>query len=283
MKFPIYFFTSDAFFFTIGRKEEIDMGYIYWQNTKEIAAFTTDRNGGVSPAPFAHFNQAYQVGDAKENVLKNRNQLCADHGFDLQHLITCYQQHTDIIMKVDSSMLGAGSTSFESGVGPCDALYTTERGLALGVFHADCVPVFVYAPKHHLVGIIHAGAKGTFQRIVFKSLKTIIENEHIPATDLYIHLGPAISFSHYTVPGDPETLLQELGDSFSYGIKVTNGVSFVDLPLLNVLQAREIGILARHISVYEGCTYEEEDRFYSYRREKETGRHLSVICLRETA
>lgn len=256
------------------------MGYIYWQNTKDVLAFTTDRNDGFSSSPFASFNQAYQVGDNQENVLKNRKKLCADHGIDFEHLITCYQQHTDQIRKVDSSMLKAGAFSFESGVGPCDALYTTEKGIALGVFHADCVPVFVYAPKHHLVGIIHAGAQGTFEKIVLKSIKTILENEQISPNDLYVHLGPSISFSHFIVPTDSETLLREIGESFSYGVKETNGTTFVDLPLLNVIQAREAKIPARNISVYEGCTYEEDNLFYSYRREKNTGRHLSVICLR---
>lgn len=253
------------------------MGYIYWDSLPNVVAFTSDRNGGFSKAPYNSFNQAYQVGDDKESVILNRTRLCADHHLTLDRLITAYQQHTDIIMKVDSSMLGKGQDSFESGVGPCDALYTFESGLALGVFHADCVPVFFASPKHHLVGIIHAGKTGTLKKVVYKSLTYIIKEEHIDPNDIYVHLGPALTFSHCSLDMTPEEFIQIYGEDFLKGMKSTSGVHFLDVPLLNVIQARDAGIPSINISVYEGCTFESEALFFSYKRDKTTGRHLSVI------
>lgn len=253
------------------------MGYINWDLFPHIIAFTSDRNGGVSPFPFSSFNQAYQVGDDKENVKRNREILCQDHHFPLDHLITAYQQHTDILMKVDHQDLGKGMDTFESGVGPCDALYTFESHLALGIFHADCVPVFFCSPKHHLIGIIHAGDIGTFKKITFKSLSTIIEKEHIDPKDIYVHIGPSLTFSHRIVKENADELIHHYGEEFAKGFKATNGVNFIDLPLLNVIQARKAGIPSLNISVYDGCTFENESLFFSYARDKKTGRHLSVI------
>ncbi len=253
------------------------MGYIYWKNDSDVVAFTSDRNDGYSKAPFYSFNQAFQVGDDYHAVMQNRLKLCRDHHLDVDHLITAYQQHTDRIIKVDRSMLGKGSTSFESGVGPCDAMYTFEKGLALAVFHADCVPLFLSAPKHGLIGVIHAGAQGTFKKITYKSLMHIIEQEKIDPQDIYVHIGPSITFSHYIVDESPQEMVNHYGEEFLRGMKATNGVSFIDLPLLNVIQTREAHIPYENISIYDGCTFENDQLFFSYRREKKTGRHLSVI------
>ncbi len=253
------------------------MGYIYWKKDDDVVAFTSTRNDGYSKAPYDSFNQAFQVGDNYEDVRRNREKLCFDHHLALDHVITAYQQHTDIIMKVDRSMLGKGSTSFENGVGPCDALYTYEKGLALGVFHADCVPLFIYAPKQGLVGVIHAGKEGTFKKVTYKALKYIIEQENIDPKDIYLHLGPSITFSHFIINSTPEEMIKEYGKEYLKAMKVTNGVCFIDLPLINVMQARETNIPFENISVYDGCTFENEDLFFSHRRENKTGRHLSVI------
>lgn len=253
------------------------MGYINWDLLPNVVAFTSDRNDGYSKKPYQSFNQAFQVGDQKDDVILNRKKLCLDHHLSMERLILAYQQHTDIIMKVDSSMLGRGQDSFESGVGPADALYTYESNLALGIFHADCVPVFFAAPKHHLVGIIHAGKTGTLKKVVYKSLMYIIQEEHIAPEDLYVHLGPALTFSHCLLEKTPEEFIKTYGEDFLKGMKSTSGVHFLDVPLLNVIQARDAGIPSTHISVYDGCTFENESLFFSYKRDKTTGRHLSVI------
>ena len=75
----------------------------------------------------------------------------------------------------------------------------------------------------------------------------------------------------------PEEFIQIYGEDFLKGMKSTSGVHFLDVPLLNVIQARDAGIPSMNISSYEGCTFENEALFFSYKREKTTGRHLSVI------
>ena len=243
------------------------MGYIEWKEWDHVVAFTTDRKDGFSKGKFASFNQAYQVGEDPDVVLKNREKLCRDHGLEMDHLVTVFQQHTDEIRKVTLKDGGAGAHSFESGIGPCDALYTFEKGLALGIFHADCVPAFLYAPKYGLVGIVHAGQKGTLKKILYKSISYLVREEHIDPQDLYVHFGPALSFQHCILEEDPKAFIQRQGEEFAMGVKATNGIVFLDVPLLNRLQAIEAGVPASHITMSELCTYENEDLLYSFSRD----------------
>ena len=252
------------------------MSYIKWNQVPNVLAFTTTKNGGHSLKPFESFNQAYQVGDNYDHVRLNRQKLCLDNGIDEDSLVLVHQSHSDIIVKVDETYKGKGKLSFESGV-EADALYTTDKGIALGVFHADCCPIFISSKSGHLVGIVHAGEKGTFKKVLFKSLSTIINNENINPEDLLVHIGPSLTFSHRIVNLSAKEMVEKYGDEYLVAFKITSGVSFIDLPLINYLQAREANIPSKNISVYDGCTYENEDLFFSHSRENKTGRHLSII------
>lgn len=252
------------------------MGYIYWKNNNNVVALTSDRNNGYSKSPYATFNQAYQVGDETQAVFLNRQKICQDHNLEIDHLVTAYQQHTDIIMKVDKTRLGCGQKSFESGIGPCDAMYTFEKGLAIGIFHADCVPIFIYAPKHGLVGIIHAGAIGTLKKVTYKALMHIVNNEKISPQDILVHIGPCLSYAHSIIKQDYHELINNYGADIKKAIKETS-TNLIDIPLLNTLQIQHAGIPSSNISSYHGCTFENEELFYSFQRDYKTGRHLSII------
>lgn len=252
------------------------MCYIKWDKVPGVIAITTTRKNGYSSFPYNSFNLAYQVGDNYESVKLNRKKLCKDLNIEEESLITTYQSHSYVIVKVDETFKSCGKDSFESGV-KADALYTTSKGIALGVFHADCVPVFVSSKDGSLVGIIHAGEKGTFKEIVLKSILTIIKNEKINPEDLLIHIGPSCTFSHNIVNMGGKEIVEKYKEKYLFAFKATNGVTFMDLPLINYLQAREAGIPSNNISIFDGCTYENEDLFFSYKRDKITGRHLSII------
>ena len=104
-------------------------------------------------------NLAYQVDDGKD--VKEHRQLLADTlGLPLDRFVFVHQSHSDRVNKVKTADLGRGKDSFEDGL-DCDALYTYEKNVPLGIFHADCVPIFFVNEKASLVGIIHAGFKGT--------------------------------------------------------------------------------------------------------------------------
>src|SRR5688500_17792504 len=93
----------------------------------------TDRNGGVSPAPFETLNLAITVGDDRDRVLENRSRVATAAGFDIARLVLAKQVHgADAIeaTAIDSGMLGEA-----------DVLVTEARGTTLGIMTADCSPV----------------------------------------------------------------------------------------------------------------------------------------------
>ena len=85
-----------------------------------------------------------------------------------------------------------GSLHYEDGIADCDALYTTEKGIVLGVFHADCVPVLLYDPITSLVAAIHSGWQGTVKEITSKVVSHIIQTEGVDPANLQAYIGCAI-------------------------------------------------------------------------------------------
>lgn len=69
-----------------------------------------------------------------------------------------------------------------------------QKNLALGIFHADCVPIFIYVPSISLVGIIHAGEIGSFSKITRKAIAKIKETYKIKPTEIYAFIGPSSHF-----------------------------------------------------------------------------------------
>lgn len=240
------------------------MKYIYWSDfNKQITAFTTTCEIG---------NVAFQVSNNNQQVIDNRKQIIKDLNIASKQLIFVHQSHSDRIIKVDKNDLGKGEFNFESGL-DCDALYTTTPNLALGIFHADCVPVFFFAPKHNLIGIIHAGFKGTLKEITYKSISYIIKQEKINPQDLYFYLGPSLSYKYYHLNDEDKNKIIELG--YQKAI-IEDGV---DVPLINCLQLHKLGVSNNQIKISNYDTGEDLNLFSAYRNYP-IGRMASIIMLK---
>ena len=169
------------------------MKYFTYSFDPSVIAVTTTKELG---------NMAFQVADNHEDIDKRRQEVARDFKIDQQHLIFTHQTHSDVIKEVTADDIGRGSFAFEEGI-EADALYTKERGLALGIFHADCVPIFFYDKALPLVGVIHAGFKGTLKHITYKALQYVINHEKLDPQDIKIFIGPARRKSSFEV--DDET------------------------------------------------------------------------------
>ena len=144
-----------------------------------------------------------------------------------------------------------------------DGHATVDRGTALAVTIADCVPVFVAHPSG-AVALLHSGWRGTAARIVEQGIAALARRGY-PAPELRVHLGPAICGNCYEVSGD---VAQQLtGRNPGKPIEV-------DLHRIIAAQARAAGV--RHVSTSPSCTRCNNDRFYSHRA-GDAGRQLSVM------
>lgn len=145
-----------------------------------------------------------------------------------------------------------------------DGHVAPERGTALAITVADCVPVFVAHPNG-ACALLHAGWRGTAARILDRGVAELVR-AGLDARDLRVHLGPSICGRCYEVGTD---VYQQLtGQSAS-------AARCVDLRAILARQAREAGVT--HISVSEFCTRCDNDRFFSHRA-GDPGRMVAAIA-----
>ena len=242
------------------------------------------KSGGVSTGNFTSLNLGLHVQDQPEDVKKNRGVLAQALSFPLRNWIFAEQVHSNKIMKVNKSSCGKGIDIYEDGISACDGVYTSEKGVMLSLCFADCVPLFFISPKHSLIGLAHAGWKGTVKDIAGAMVKVWQQAEGVEAKDIYVAIGPSIGGCCYIVDDKvissiDKRVLEEDTQPFK---PLSNGTYQLDLKLLNVQYLRNAGIGNENILVSDLCTSCEKELFFSHRRDKgRTGRMLSFIGINE--
>jgi len=162
-----------------------------------------------------------------------------------------------------------------------DALITRLVDRPLGVLTADCVPVILYDPSRHVTGVVHAGRKGTQQRILSQTLATLVRNFGSEPADIIVGLGPAIGGCCYEVDAPCLRPLQnQFVDWQRFTRKSANGKYLLNLPFANKLDALSAGVKSKNIFDLGECTACHQERWFSYRREGATGRLVSLAMLR---
>lgn len=236
--------------------------YISFPLSNKCLALTTTTELG---------NLAYQVDDGKG--VKERRQLLADLlDTDVNRFVFVHQHHSDKIQKVTLNDLGKGTDSFESGV-DVDALYTYEKNVPLCIFHADCVPIFFVYEATNLVGIIHAGFKGTLIHVAYKSIQQVIKDESINVGNLKFYIGPYRMPSSFIVDEDTR---QKIIDA---GLEEAIVDGRFDNGLANIIDLRRLGVKNEQITLSNLDTY-SDDRFYSAYQKTPVGRLVSLIVLK---
>ena len=147
--------------------------------------------------------------------------------------------------------------------GEADGHLAAERGIALTVSIADCVPIFIAHPSG-IVGLLHSGWRGTVGRIVDSGIKAFARLGLSP-DELKMHLGPSICGRCYEVSAEVREQLT--------GQPATRSGN-VDLRSLIAEHARELGV--SDVSVSSDCTRCDNDRFFSHRA-GDSGRQIAVI------
>jgi YfiH family protein len=224
----------------------------------------TDRHGGESDEPYRSLNLGEHVGDDPAAVAHNRALVAASIAAPAG-LRFMRQLHGTTVAHVRQA---------DSGVVPeADALVTGDRGLALAVLVADCVPVLFAASDGAAVGVAHAGRLGVVAGVVPATL-TALQELGAQADALTARVGPAICGRCYEVPA---SMADEVSSVVPDARTTTRqGSPGLDLPAAVVAQLRAAGVA--DIEVDPRCTAEHPD-LYSHRRDSVTGRYAAVIWL----
>ena len=250
------------------------MAYINWFSIEELYAGTTlkDQNHLLDNSMALHTTEQVDA------IIANRNNLMNELNFELNNCVFANQTHSSSIHKVTKQDIGAGAFNIENAIDNCDALYTKEKNILLGVFSADCVPILIYDREQHIIAAIHAGWKGTTQQITKKMLDILLYDENCDVNELYVYIGPAIEFLNFEVDQDVVDEIKKLPfNSECFIIPKDNGKFLVDLKGINYQILLNAKIPDTHIFVHHGDTYEDEENFFSYRKRKENGRNMTFI------
>lgn len=241
------------------------------EETGLVQAATSIRHGGVSLKPYHSSSPRASVGDERANVWANRQDLFEQVGLELYNFVYCRQIHSAAVICVNQS-----DAASQTHLAEADAMITGCFNLALGIFTADCVPVFILDPVTPAIGIAHAGWRGTLARIAHKTINAMDHQFGTSPSDCIVHLGPSIQRCCYIVS---EELAAQFGQAF--GASVRCGARALSLQDANVRQLTQVGVSSHTISVSPFCTACRTDLFYSHRAEEgKTGRMLSFIRLR---
>ncbi len=240
-------------------------------------------------------NLGFAEWDTRHRVLSNRKRFLEAIGAEDFALVPLRQIHSDVI----HAFKAAPSE-------PCrgDASITNTPGLLLAVQTADCVPVLLADPMHRVVAAVHAGWRGTLQRIVMKTIGRMQMSYGSKPEDLLVALGPAIGGCCYEVgtevarafsaqfaraaewfdelrTGDEPDPLQWLSMA-PPGHNPPPKKVHLDLLAATRWQLAEAGVKPENIAANDLCTACRTDLLFSYRRDgARTGRLMAVIGIRK--
>jgi YfiH family protein len=235
-----------------------------------VGAFTTLRRGGVSPAPYGDgcgsggLNLGDHVGDAREHVAHNRSLL---NRLLPSAPVWLAQVHGTRVVEASAM----------TGVPEADAAISAERGAVCAIMTADCLPVLLCDTAGTVVGAVHAGWRGLAEGVIENTVDAM---RQAGASEITAWLGPAIGPQAFEVGSEVrEAFISRQPEAASAFLSTAaQGKYLADIYALARLRLQAVNI----DKVYGGgfCTFTDSSRFYSYRRDKATGRMATLIWLK---
>jgi len=252
---------------------------------RNVVAGITTRDGGVSKEPYHSMNLGLHVHDNLDDLIRNRKILGDIIEAALRTWICGEQIHGDKIVKVTQKDMGKGSLQMETAIKGVDGLYTNERNIFLMAAYADCVPLYFFSKTQNVIGVAHAGWRGTVANIAGKMIDKWTKDENISIQDIFVCIGPSVGKCCYIVDNHViDQLANCLDDKSICNVydSVADGKYSLDLKQANFELLKNAGVLLDHIEVSNYCTSCNPNLFFSYRRDQgKTGRMLSFIGLKD--
>ena len=265
-----------------------------WNVSPRVRALVTTRNGGVSQPPFGRWqdgadqpgglNLGLKTGDEPAAVALNRARLLGLAG--VSEAAWLEQIHGAGIVRAEDVLAEAHADGLPTRA---DASVTDRPGTVCVVMVADCMPVLLCDEAGRAVGAAHAGWRGLAAGIVEQTAQRVATLASVEPGALHAYLGPSIGPDTFEVGPD-------VRDAFMTGVGAAQrdatahafvehprnaGKYLADLPALARLRLQALGVT--RIVGGDLCTVTQRERFYSYRRDRETGRMAALIWLDDQA
>ena len=233
-----------------------------WEVPTSIHAAMTLRTGGISQGAYASLNPAIHVNDNNEAVFENRKRIKKDLGLPSEPLWLNQIHSTNI---VELGRKTGKTTSITA-----DASFTCDSNVVCCVLTADCLPILFCSQKGEKIAAIHAGWRGLANGIISNTIRAL------KTTDLTVWFGVAIAQCCFEVGAEVREIFVTKNNAFATAFLEAEKTKY--LADIYQLARTELALNGVH-QVYGGglCTVCDTQRFYSYRRDNQTGRMATLI------
>ena len=248
---------------------EFDKSKLEWLEYDSLSHYphvlhgTFSRHGGISQGKYQSLNLGEQTSDNREAVKINRDLVRKALG--VSEIIYPNQSHGTNIKRIN------GKNREEAH--KADALFTTEKGVGLAVTHADCQAAIFYDPIHEAIAIAHCGWRGSAQNIYARVIETLQREVGSQPHTLKVCISPSLGPDHAEFKNYKYELPKELWD---FQTK-SHYFNFWDV---SKMQLTKSGILEKNIEIAELCSACEIKDYFSHRKEKDTGRNVTVVAIK---
>lgn len=233
-----------------------------WPKVPGLHAISTTRTGGISMPPYHSLNMGQYIPDDKNAIHTNRERVAKHCEFPST---PCYLKQVHGTRVLDDN--------FNPEDNEADAMVSFQKNRVLAILTADCLPILLYGKTHHDIAAIHSGWRSLAGGIIEQTIKKLKS----PAQSLMAWLGPCIGPNAFEVGDDVREAFKKIDITYESAFTPHGDKWLANLPLLARHQLESHGIS----SIYSdnSCTFTEKERFFSYRRDKTTGRMASFIWL----
>ncbi|KMQ73646.1 peptidoglycan editing factor PgeF [Marinobacter subterrani] len=239
-----------------------------WSAAARVRAISTTRAGGVSGAPWSSLNLGGHVGDNPTHVRENRRRLADSVGLQSDRIGWLNQVHGTEVIELTPDNVGQTVTA--------DASYTRYPGFTCAILTADCLPVILADNAGTVVGAAHAGWRSLCGGVI----ENLVSAMAVAPEGLQAWLGPAIGPDSFEVGPEVRDVFLKHDPKAARAFKADGarpGHFMADIYALATLRLNHLGV--SDVTGGGLCTFQDSDRFFSYRRDGQTGRMATLIWL----
>jgi polyphenol oxidase len=258
-------------------REAGNLTYHYFSSfqREELVQGIFTRHGGVSPKPWASLNLGGTVGDERDHVVENRQRIFDVFACPVESIYDSWQVHGTEVICVEKPR------PLNSPHHKADVILTNRLDVTLFMRFADCVPIILYDPIQRVIGLVHAGWRGTVAGAAAAAVNSMAASYGCSPKNILAGIGPSICVDHYEVGEEVITAAKE-----AYGAEAgsvlwkKNGSHHFDLWQANAMVLEKSGV--QQIEQANICTFCSNDDWYSHRAEQgKTGRFGAILGLKD--
>jgi YfiH family protein len=256
------------------RKQYRDLAYYQFEMWSHLRHGVFTRLGGASAAPWASLNMGGNVGDDPDAVRQNHVLMYAAAAVNPGKVCSLWQVHSADVMVVEGPVEG------QRWIAQADGMITNKPDTPLTMRFADCTPIFFHDPVKRVIGMAHAGWRGTVAGIAGKTVRLMEQTYGCAPGDIQAAIGPSIGCDDYQVGDEVVDAVQRFYGQTDPLIRhdPENSATYFDLWAANQLDLERAGV--RQIEVAAISTASNTHEFFSHRAEAgRTGRFGAIFSL----